>query len=112
MPGRQGRLSAARSTTIPVGGPATSSSGACGFCIFAGLPAATWRCIMKLSPAQVRRVEENIVGQVVPEGHAAAPELETVFGRHTFFLDEQGLSIVDPSPLDGEMGNLVNVASW
>src|SRR5262249_24394675 len=68
--------------------------------------------IMKLSPEQVRRVEENIEGQVVPETHAAAPQLETVFGRHTFFLDDQGLSIVERSPLDEHIGNLVSLASW
>jgi hypothetical protein len=67
---------------------------------------------MKLSPEQVRRVEENIEGHVVPEGHAASPQLETVFGRHTFFLDDQGLSIVERSPLDEHVGNLVSVASW
>ncbi|HTO85324.1 MAG TPA: hypothetical protein VMQ73_24100 [Methylomirabilota bacterium] len=67
---------------------------------------------MKLSPEQVRRVEENIEGHAVPEGHAAAPQLETVFGRHTFFLDDQGLSIVERSPLDEHVGNLVSVASW
>jgi hypothetical protein len=67
---------------------------------------------MKLSPEQVRRVEENIDGQVVPEGHAAAPQLETVFGRHTFFLDDRGLSIVERSPMDDHVGNLVSLASW
>jgi len=67
---------------------------------------------MKLSPEQVRRVEENIEGHVVPETHAAAPQLETVFGRHTFFLDDQGLSIVERSPLDDHVGNLVSVANW
>lgn len=67
---------------------------------------------MKLSLAQVERVEEQYDGQIVPEGHDVAPQLETLFGDHTFFLDSQGLNIVEPSPEDGHVGNVVNLANW
>jgi hypothetical protein len=67
---------------------------------------------MKLSLAQVERVEEQYDGQLVPEGHDVAPQLETLFGEHTFFLDSQGLNIVEPSPEDGHVGNVVNLATW
>lgn len=67
---------------------------------------------MKLSPAQVRRVTENFDGRVVPEGHAASPELETIFGRHTFFLDSDGLTIIEQSAADSEKGNVVKLATW
>jgi hypothetical protein len=67
---------------------------------------------MKLSLAQVERVEEQYDGQMVPESHDVAPQLETLFGDHTFFLDSQGLNIVEPSPEDGHVGNVVNLANW
>src|SRR5262245_30946726 len=67
---------------------------------------------MKLSLAQVERVEEQYDGQIVPESHDVAPQLENLFGDHTFFLDSQGLNIVEPSPGNGEVGNLINLASW
>jgi hypothetical protein len=67
---------------------------------------------MKLSLAQVERVEEQYDGQLVPEGHDVAPQLENLFGEHTFFLDAQGLNIVEPSPEDGHVGNVINLATW
>jgi len=67
---------------------------------------------MKLSPAQVERVEERMDCQAVPEDHAASPQLETVFGSHTFFLDSEGLSIVEPTAEDDQVGNVVKLANW
>ena len=67
---------------------------------------------MKLSPAQVERVEERFECQAVPADHAASPQLETVFGTHTFFLDSEGLSIVEPTVEDEQVGNVVKLANW
>lgn len=67
---------------------------------------------MKLSPAQVERVEESMECQAVPENHAASPQLETVFGSHTFFLDSEGLTIVEPTAEDDHVGNVVKLANW
>ncbi len=67
---------------------------------------------MKLAPSQVERVEERIECQAIPEDHAATPQLETVFGSHTFFLDSEGLSIVEPSPGDDHLGSVVKLANW
>jgi hypothetical protein len=67
---------------------------------------------MKLAPTQVERVEESIECRAVPADHAATPQLETVFGSHTFFLDSEGLSIVEPSPEDDHLGSVVKLANW
>lgn len=67
---------------------------------------------MKLSPAQIERVRDYIDGEFIPDSHAASPQLETVFGEHTFFVDSDGLNIVEPSPEDGHLGNVVKLASW
>ena len=67
---------------------------------------------MKLSLAQVERVEEQYDGRIVPAGHEVAPQLETLFGTHTFFLDSEGLTIVEPSPDNADVGNVVKIADW
>jgi hypothetical protein len=43
------------------------------------------------------------------------PQLERLFGGHTFFLDSEGLSIVEPVEAeqnDRRRGVVVNLASW
>ena len=40
-----------------------------------------------------------------------APDLERYFGKHTFFLDNGGLHILEPGE-PSESGRLVRVASW
>ena len=67
---------------------------------------------MKLSPVQARRLEQQIDAQIIPEDHTLLPQLEQAFGQHTFFLDSEGLNIVEPSPDDQRMGNIVKLASW
>ena len=67
---------------------------------------------MKLSPAQVQRVQRQIDGQIIPEGHALSLQLEQTFGEHTFFLNAEGLNIVEPSPSGGDTGRIVKLASW
>lgn len=67
---------------------------------------------MKLSPAQVQRVQHQFEGQVIPEGHALTLQLEQAFGEHTFFVDSEGINVVEPSPTDVEVGNVVKLASW
>jgi hypothetical protein len=67
---------------------------------------------MKLSPAQVHRVQQQIDGRVIPNRHTLSPQLQRAFGNHTFFLDSEGLNIVEPSPADSQVGNVVKLASW
>jgi hypothetical protein len=67
---------------------------------------------MKLSAAQTRRVQDQIGAQAVPDRHAISPDLQRAFGDHTFFLDAAGLNIVEASPTDSHVGNVVKVARW
>jgi hypothetical protein len=67
---------------------------------------------MKLSLAQAEHVLDHIEGQIVPENHEVTPQLTSLFGEHTFFLNADGLSIVEPSADDSEIGNVVKLASW
>ena len=43
--------------------------------------------------------------QAIPESHPVLPRLNELFGDHTFFVDSDGLSIVEPidGPLRGEL---------
>jgi hypothetical protein len=67
---------------------------------------------MKLSSEQVQRVEQRIDGQVVPDSHPLTPKLQRAFGDHTFFLNPDGLTIVEPSPVDRQVGEVVKLAGW
>ncbi len=43
------------------------------------------------------------------------PQLNSLFGQHTFFLDRNGLNIVEPAEAaraDGQSAKVVNLASW
>ena len=67
---------------------------------------------MKLSSEQVQRVEQRIDGEVVPDSHPLSPQLQREFGDHTFFLNPDGLTIVERSPVDRQVGEVVKLAGW
>ena len=75
---------------------------------------------MKLNTAQVSRTEQQLRIEALPEDHPLVPQLNRIFGDHTYFLDGTGLNIVEPAtavpdmpPLGGgEMGVVVNIANW
>jgi hypothetical protein len=70
---------------------------------------------MKLTSAQVERTLRQFEGEVIPDDHPVVPRLNNLFGEHTFFLDQNGLNIVEPANVAG-MGTwsaeVVNLASW
>ena len=51
---------------------------------------------MKMNSAQIKQTLHQIDAQAIPAGDPAMPQLERLFGGHTFFLDSEGLSIVEP----------------
>lgn len=68
---------------------------------------------MKLSSALVKRTLDQFEGQAIPDNHPVMPELNRVFGDHTFFLDGNGLHIVEPASDVGEdAGKVIKLASW
>ena len=69
---------------------------------------------MKLSPERVNQALGQFDAQVVPEDHPSVPQLNDMFGDHTYFVDGNGLNIVEPTSSAGgqEAGQVVNVASW
>jgi hypothetical protein len=70
---------------------------------------------MKLTSAQVERTLSQFDAQAIPENHPVLPQLNRLFGEHTFFLDGNGLNIVEPAEsaqAGVEAGKVVNVANW
>ena len=70
---------------------------------------------MKMNSAQIRQTLHQFDAQAIPAGHPAMPQLERLFGGHTFFLDSEGLNIVEPveaAQTDRPRGVVVNLASW
>jgi hypothetical protein len=72
-------------------------------------------CAMRLTSTQVERTLSQFEAQAIPDNHPALPQLNRLFGDHTFFLDSNGLNIVEPAePMQAgvEAGKVVNVANW
>jgi hypothetical protein len=70
---------------------------------------------MKLNSDQVTRTLSQFEAQVIPDTHPAVPQLNSVFGDHTFFLNNTGLNVLEPaatSEREAEAGQIVNLANW
>ena len=69
---------------------------------------------MKMNSAQIEQTLHQFDAQAIPAGHPAMPQLARLFGDHTFFLDSEGLSIVEPLEAEQNDGRgiVVNLASW
>ena len=71
---------------------------------------------MKLTSAQVERTLSQLEAQAIPDSHPVVPQLNELFGDHTFFLDSNGLSVVEPTaealPAETQAARVVNLANW
>jgi hypothetical protein len=73
------------------------------------------RSVMKLSSAEVELTLTQFEAQVIPDDHPLVPKLNELFGDHTFFLNGDGLNVVElnESTRAGvPMGTVVNLANW
>jgi hypothetical protein len=70
---------------------------------------------MKLNAAQVERTLTQFQGEAIPDNHPVVRQLNNLFGEHTFFLDGNGLNIVEPAEAVGPApvsAQVVNLANW
>ncbi len=70
---------------------------------------------MKLNTAQIEKTLRKLGGEAIPAEHPMMPQLRRLFGDHTYFLDGNGLSIVEPvEPKQStiQKGVVVNLANW
>ena len=71
---------------------------------------------MKLNSTQVRQTLSQFDAEVLPDSHPAVPQLNDLFGDHTFFLDGGGLNVLEPAETPEaekvQTGEIVSLASW
>lgn len=75
---------------------------------------------MKLNAMHIDQTMRQFGAEAIPENHPATPRLNSVFGEHTFFLDEGGLKILEliasedeTAAPDGDgAARVVELASW
>jgi len=70
---------------------------------------------MKLNSAQVERALTQFEAQALPDDHPVVPQLASMFGDHTFFIDSGGLNVLEPteaSEPEAPVGMIVNLAYW
>ncbi len=71
---------------------------------------------MKLNSAQIAQTLSQFESQALPDGHPSIPKLNELFGDHTFFLDRNGLNIVEPTTqapsTQTGTARVVNLANW
>jgi hypothetical protein len=70
---------------------------------------------MKMNSAQIEQTLNQLDAEAIPAGHPMMPQLERIFGEHTYFLDGNGLSIIEPVETEknaARRGVVVNIASW
>ncbi len=71
---------------------------------------------MKLNAAQLEQTLRQLNALALTDKHPASSELSKAFGDHTFFIDRQGLGIVEPvQPAMAEeapRGAVIMLARW
>jgi hypothetical protein len=69
---------------------------------------------MKLNSTQVEQTLSQVNAHVLPDNHPTIAQLTSVFGDHTFFVDERGLNVLEPAEIEtgAESGEFVNLADW
>jgi hypothetical protein len=103
---------AERKTTSEVGGRHADVTRSCNG-IVKGKPQPE-ECAMKLTSAQVERTLTQFQAEAIPDSHPVVPQLNDLFGEHTFFIDGSGLNIVEPTDAGGasQSAQVVNLANW
>lgn len=70
---------------------------------------------MKMNSAQIEKTLHQFQAEAIPREHPMMPQLEQLFGDHTYFLDSNGLNIVEPleaQESSSRQGVVVNLANW
>jgi hypothetical protein len=70
---------------------------------------------MKLSSALIEKTLTQFDAQAIPDNHPVASQLNSLFGDHTFFLDANGLNIVEPANTENsgqKTAQVVKLAAW
>jgi hypothetical protein len=70
---------------------------------------------MKMSSSEVELTLSQFEAEVIPDDHPLVPRLNELFGDHTFFLNGNGLNVIEPNEsthAGASTGTVINLASW
>jgi hypothetical protein len=68
---------------------------------------------MKLSNEQAQHVADQLSGQAIDEEHPSGQQLKQAAGDHTFFVNNDGLHVVEPRAMPGGAdGAVIKIGSW
>jgi hypothetical protein len=70
---------------------------------------------MRLNETQVKQTLSQMNAQVLPDNHPVTSQLADMFGDHTFFLDQNGLKVLEPAETaetEVPSGEVVSLADW
>jgi hypothetical protein len=70
---------------------------------------------MKLSSPLVEQTLNQFEAQAIPDSHPVVVRLNELFGEHTFFLNDDGLHIVEsvePIHAGTQEVHVINLADW
>ena len=70
---------------------------------------------MRLNATQVKQTLSQFDAQVLPDDHPAVAQLNNLFGDHTFFVDGDGLKVLEPveaPETEAQAGEVVSLADW
>jgi hypothetical protein len=70
---------------------------------------------MKLTSTQIEQTLGQFEAEPIPEDHPMVPQLNEVFGEHTYFLTSDGLIILEPAGIGRSRvhsAKVVNLGGW
>jgi hypothetical protein len=70
---------------------------------------------MKLNSTQIEQTLNQFNAHVIADDSPAIPELNDLFGDHTFFLDARRLNVLELIELprmEPQSGEVINIADW
>jgi hypothetical protein len=70
---------------------------------------------MKLNSAMIQRTLGQFEADAIPTSHPSLPQLNKIFGEHTFLVNNRGLHIVEPTGTSGRgetTAQVIKLASW
>ena len=70
---------------------------------------------MRLNETQLKQTLNQMDAEVLPDTHPAAAQLTDLFGDHTFFLDQSGLKVLEPSEgsaSEVQTSKVISLADW
>jgi hypothetical protein len=71
--------------------------------------------VMKLNSMQIEQTLRQLEARVLSDDHPAVAEFSNLFGDHTFFLDANGLSVleaIERPKMEVHSGEVVSLADW